>query len=60
MIQDQKKSVGVLMPAELYRKVKEQAEKTNRTVPGYIRRALKCYLWHVENAPETLTKEWET
>lgn len=42
MIQDQKKSVGVLMPAELYRKVKEQAEKTNRTVPGYIRRVLKC------------------
>ena len=58
MIRGPKKSVGVLMQMELYEKVKEQAQKTDRTIPGYIRQVLKRYLWHVEHAPEALTGEW--
>ena len=46
------------MPLELYERVKEQAEQKDRTVPGYVRQVLKRYLWHVENAPETLKDEW--
>lgn len=58
MISGPKKAVSVLMPLELYERVKEQAERTNKTVPGYVRQVLKRYLWHVENAPETLTDKW--
>ncbi len=58
MISSPKKAVSVLMPLELYEQIKEQAEQTNRTVPGCIRQVLKRYLWHVENAPEALTDEW--
>ena len=54
-----KKAVGVVMPLELYEQVKEQADRTARTVPGYIRQVLKCYLWYAENAPEALTGRWE-
>lgn len=52
-----KKSVCVMMPQELYQQVREQAEKTCRTMPGYIRQVLKCYLQHVEHTSED--KEWE-
>lgn len=58
MIRGPKKTVSVLMPQDLYDRVKRQAEKKDRTVPGYIRQVLRCYLWHVENEPETLTDEW--
>lgn len=58
MIRGPKKTVSVLMPQDLYDRVKEQAEKRDRTVPGYIRQVLRCYLWHEENAPETLTGKW--
>lgn len=59
MIKGQKKSVGVRMPLDMYEQVREQAEKGSRTIPSYIRQVLKRYLWHVENAPETLTGEWK-
>jgi len=59
MIRGPKKSVAVLMPIELYERMKELAEKTGRTVPGYVRQVLKRYLWHMDNAPETLTGEWK-
>ena len=58
MIKGPKKSVAVLMPQELYERVKEQAEKKDKTISGYVRQVLKRYLWHVENAPETLEDEW--
>ena len=44
MISGPKKAVSVLMPLELYERVKEQAERTNKTVPGYVRQVLKRYL----------------
>jgi len=59
MIRGPKKSVAVLMPMELYERLKELAEERDKTVPGYIRQVLKRYLWHMENAPETLSGEWE-
>lgn len=59
MIKDPKKSVGVLMPMKMYEQIKEQAERKDRTMAGYIRQVLRRYLWHVEHAPETLTEEWE-
>lgn len=59
MISGPKKVVSVLMPLELYERVKEQAEQKGKTVPGYVRQVLRRYLWHVENAPETLVDEWK-
>ena len=59
MISGPKKAVSVLMPLKLYERVKEQAEKKHKTVPGYVRQVVRRYLWHVENAPEALTKEWD-
>lgn len=53
-----KKTVSIQIPLDWYDQVKEQAEQRDRTVAGYIRQVLRCYLWHVENAPETLTGEW--
>ena len=37
MISGPKKAVSVLMPLKLYERVKEQAEKKHKTVPGYVR-----------------------
>lgn len=59
MIRGPKKTVSVLMPQDLYDRVKQQAEKKGRTMAGYIRQVLRRYLWHVEHAPDTLTGEWE-
>ena len=53
-----KKTVCVQLPLDWYDQVKEQAEQLDKTVPGYIRQVLRCYLWHVENAPETLPGGW--
>lgn len=47
-MQRAKKCVSVFMPQELYRRVKERAEKTCRTVPGYIRQVLVCELRQAE------------
>jgi len=57
MIKTPKKTVGVVMPLELYEWLSMLAEDTGRTVPGYIRQILKAYLWHLENRPESL-KDW--
>jgi predicted DNA-binding protein len=59
MIRGPKKSVGVLMPLEMYECVKVQAREKGKSIPGYIRQVLRCYLWHVENAPEALTGKWK-
>ena len=59
MIKAPKKTVSVLMQLELYEWVAEQAVKTDRTIPGYIRQVLKRYRWHMDHVPETLTGEWE-
>ena len=59
MIRGPKKSVGVVMPLEMYERVKAQAAEKDRSVPSYIRQVLKRYLWHVENAPEALTDRWK-
>lgn len=59
MIRGPKKSVGVLMPLELYEDLKKIAEETGRTVPGYIRQILKRYMWHVEHEPEALAGQWK-
>ena len=39
-----RKSVSVALPLELYERVKEQAERTGRRVPGFIRQVVKGYL----------------
>lgn len=57
MIKGPKKTVGVILPLELYERLAVLAEDTARTVPGYIRQVLKSYLWHLENRPESL-KDW--
>lgn len=57
-IRSPRKTVSVLMPMEMYEQIKKQAERTGRSVPSYIRQVLRCYLWHVENAPEELVKHW--
>lgn len=57
MIKTPKKTVGVVMPLELYEWLSMLAEDSGRTVPGYIRQILKAYLWHLENRPESL-KDW--
>ena len=54
-----KKTVHISMSLELYEQIRQQAEMTSRTVPGYIRQVLKRYLWHMANAPESLTGRWE-
>lgn len=59
MIRGPKKTISVLMPIDLYCQIKTQAEKKDRTVSAYIRQVLRRYLWHVENAPETLTDQWD-
>lgn len=41
MANNQKKTVGVVMPIELYEEVQKMADLTQRTVPGYIRQVLK-------------------
>ena len=48
MLKGPKKSVTVLMPLELYERVKEQAKQTSRSVPGYVRQVLKYCLEHGE------------
>ena len=53
-----KNTVCVQLPLDWYDQVKEQAEQLDKTMPGYIRQVLRCYLWHGENAPETLTGRW--
>lgn len=53
-----KKTVCVQLSLDWYDQVKKQAEQLDKTVPGYIRQVLRCYLWHVENALETLTGRW--
>lgn len=57
MIKGPKKTVGVVLPLELYERLAVLAEDTGRTVPGYIRQVLKSYLWHLENHPESL-EDW--
>lgn len=59
MIRGPKKSVSVLMTLEMYERVKVQARKKDKTIPGYIRQVLRCYLWYAENDPEALTDRWE-
>ena len=59
MTRGPKKNVCVLMPVELYGQVKAQADKSGRSTSSYVRQVLRRYLWHVENAPETLTEKWE-
>lgn len=58
MIRGPKKTVGVLMTLKMYDQISVQAKEKDRTVPAYIRQVLRCYLWHVENAPESLVDEW--
>lgn len=58
MIRGPKKSVGVLMTLEMYERVRAQAREKDKSVPGYIRQVLRCYLWHAENDPEALVEEW--
>jgi len=41
MANNEKKTVGVIMPIKLYEEVQKMAELTQRTVPGYIRQVLK-------------------
>lgn len=59
MIKGPKKTVGVLMSLKMYDQINVQAKERDRTVPSYIRQVLRRYLWHVENAPETLTDQWD-
>ena len=44
MIKGPRKSVSVALPLELYERVKKQAERTGRRVPGFIRQVVKGYL----------------
>lgn len=57
MIKGPKKTVSVVLPLELYEWLQLLAEETYRSVPAYIRQVLKCYLWHLENRPESL-RDW--
>lgn len=54
MIKGPKKTVGVILPMELYEWLAVLAGVTGRTVPEYIRQVLKSYLWHLENRPEVM------
>lgn len=59
MIWGPKKSIGVLLPVKLYDQVKEYAEKRDQSVSWYVRQALRFYLWHEENHPESLSDRWK-
>lgn len=54
MIKGPKKTVGVILPMELYEWLAVLAGDTGRTVPEYIRQVLKSYLWYLENRPEAM------
>lgn len=53
-----KRAVSVLIPLHLFEQIKIQSEQKERAVSSYIRQVLRCYMWHVENAPESLVDEW--
>lgn len=59
MIKGPKKTVQVLMPMDLYERLKALADATSLSLPAYIRQVLKSYLWHLENCPEELA-DWRT
>ena len=54
MIWGPKKSIGLILPQELYQQVKTHAEKRDQSVSWYVRRALRFYLWHEIHKPEAL------
>lgn len=59
MIKGPKKAVSVLMPMDLYERMKALSEETSWSLSAYIRQVLKSYLWHLENCPERL-EGWRT
>ncbi len=52
----EKKAVSVVMPLELYQKLRARALAGNRTLPGYIRLILTRYLTYLEQHEEK--DEW--
>lgn len=57
MIRNPKKTVSVLMPLDLYERLKACSNDTGRSLSAYIRLVLKDYLWHLENRPEMMA-DW--
>ncbi len=57
MLKGEKKTVGLKLPEECYRRIKELADDTHRTVPSYIRMVLFNYLRQLERAQG---EEWWT
>lgn len=57
MIKGPKKTVSVAIPLEQYEWLALLAEESCRSVPAYIRQVLRCYLWHLENCPDSL-RDW--
>lgn len=53
-----KKTVGILMPLEMYEGLEKHAELRCLPLSSYIRKILKWYLWYEENVPELLVKHW--
>jgi len=48
MMHGRKKTVSVLIPEELYQELAEQAERSSRTLSGYIRQVLIAHLEYME------------
>lgn len=57
MIKGPKKTVTVLMPAELYERLSTQAEDSSRSLSSYIRQALKCHLLYLDQFPEAFERK---
>ena len=52
MIKDPKKTVSLVLPQEIYDKVKRLAKEDCRSVPSYLRMMLYNHLRGLETAPQ--------
>lgn len=58
MLPGPKKTVSLVLPAELYELLKNRAQETCYTLPAYIRQVLKRYARRLEDAPFALDDWW--
>lgn len=57
MLRGPKKTVGLGLPEECYKQIKELADDTYRTVPSYIRMIIYNYLRRLDR-PDTDREDW--
>jgi len=48
MMHGRKKTVSILIPEELHQELTKQAERSSRTLSGYIRQVLRAHLEYME------------